>query len=349
MKFFNFDLHISVIEDIKHIFKQLGHEVDSCCISGHKFVFNNATKPLDIIHQLNWQQLNPDICNSFYNRYKNELSQYDGFIVTYPPAFSLLFAKFNKPIIVYIPIRYETPFTKNPELLKWFNSFLKNSIDSKQIILIANSKYDQKYCEFYLERPCKYITNWCDYGGLYPKWSGIDNRFLLFNQSTINIQSSRIINRDILQKPYKWETIESFKGIMHLPYNISTMSIYEQYTANTPLFFPSEEFLLQLVKQNTNVLSDISWNQYHNLPPTIGDNPNNYNNINILKKWLPLAEYYNQESMPYITYFNSFDHFVKMIKNEEVNFNDISNKMKTFNEVKKINIHNKWKEIIDKI
>jgi len=349
MRFFNFDLHISVIEDVKHIFKALGHEVDSCCISGHHFVFNNKTEPLDIVNQYNWQQLTPEMCDAFYERYKDEFKDYDGFIVTYPPAFSLLFEKFNKPIIIYAPIRYETPFTKNPTLLKWFNDFLKRGIDSKQIILVANSVYEQKYCEFFLDRPCSYITNWCDYGDTYPKWTGTDPRFLLFNDSNIKIESSRIQDRHTLQKPYKWETIEAYKGIIHIPYNISTMSTYEQYTANTPLFFPSQSFLLEMMQGDTNVLCGLTWNQYHNLPPAEGDNPNNYKDINVLKKWLPLAEYYNQESMPYITYFDSFNHFVEMIKNEQVDFADISDKMKAHNIVKKHKIHNDWKELLDKI
>ena len=53
--------------------------------------------------------------------------------------------------------------------------------------------------------------------------------------------------------------------------------------------------------------------------------------------------------MPYITYFDSFNHFVEMIKNEQVDFADISDKMKQHNIVKKDRIHNAWKELLDKI
>ncbi|MCJ7767674.1 hypothetical protein MUP79_04735, partial [Candidatus Bathyarchaeota archaeon] len=37
------------------------------------------------------------------------------------------------------------------------------------------------------------------------------------------------------------------KGIIHMPYECSTMSIFEQYSANVPLFFPSKSFLKELV------------------------------------------------------------------------------------------------------
>ena len=35
MRFFNIDLHISVIADIKKLFKELGHRVDDISLSGH--------------------------------------------------------------------------------------------------------------------------------------------------------------------------------------------------------------------------------------------------------------------------------------------------------------------------
>ena len=41
MKFFNIDLHISVIADIKKIFTDLGHEVDDWSLSGHAWAFGS--------------------------------------------------------------------------------------------------------------------------------------------------------------------------------------------------------------------------------------------------------------------------------------------------------------------
>ena len=92
MKFFNLDCHVSVIADIKKILESLGHEVVSYSISGHNWVFNRQPTKVDIINPNNWRQLDEDMCDSFYERYKNELSEYDGFICTYPLTFSLLYS-----------------------------------------------------------------------------------------------------------------------------------------------------------------------------------------------------------------------------------------------------------------
>jgi len=343
MKWFNIDLHISVISDLKSIFSDQGHSNEDISLSGHSWVMGRSKSSEPLLS--NWQGLTPKICDEFYKKYRDTLDKYDGFIVTYPPAFSLLFEKFNKPIIVYVPIRYEAPFTNNPPLLKWFNDFLIRGIDSNQIHLVANSIYDQKYCEYFLQRPCSYITSWCDYGQTYPKWTGASQEFLQFNDTKFPISIPGVVNRANLRRPYKWSDLEKFRGIIHVPYNISTMSLYEQYTANTPLFLPSIDFLIQL--KEFGALNQITWNKTFNLPSVKDDSPNNFDNNNILKRWLPYAEYYNQESMPFITYFDSLSQLIKL--KDSVNLNEISEKMSQHNLVKKGRIYESWANLLNNI
>jgi hypothetical protein len=51
--------------------------------------------------------------------------------------------------------------------------------------------------------------------------------------------------------------------------------------------------------------------------------------------------------MPYITYFSSFEELNKIVN--EVDVNDISNNMKTFNEKRKSLIYDKWNNLINKL
>ena len=67
MRFFNIDLHVSVIADLKNIFGKLGHSVDDKCLSGHSFVFNRTRNSVDIINPSNWKMLDKTMCDSFYN------------------------------------------------------------------------------------------------------------------------------------------------------------------------------------------------------------------------------------------------------------------------------------------
>jgi hypothetical protein len=129
------------------------------------------------------------------------------------------------------------------------------------------------------------------------------------------------------------------------------MSIFEQYTSNIPLFFPTKEFLLQTYKENKySVLKEVSWNNYCNMPSLsfIKHNgkydPNDYNNYEAVEYWLQYSDFYDEEWMPYITYFNSFDELNRLV--DEVDVDDISAKMKEFNSNRKSKIYEKWNTLI---
>lgn len=163
MIFFNLDLHISVIEDLKSIFEELGHEVVNWSISGHNWVFNKPSASVEIINQRTWRLLDRAMCDDFYNRYKDELKTYDAFIVTHTPAFSLLYEKFNKPIITVASTRYEAPFSDNCQKWTWLNNFLQKKIDEKIIVPVANNRYDSEYCRYFTSRDWQHIPSLCNY------------------------------------------------------------------------------------------------------------------------------------------------------------------------------------------
>lgn len=345
MKFFNIDLHASVIEDITDIFNNLGHSVSSHNMSGHCFVFGKAQSSPLLINGNNWHGLNKSVCDAFYDRYKDELKDYDAFIVTYPPAFSLLFEKFNKPIIVHVPIRYEVPFHNDPSRWEWFNEYLRRGIDDKRIIMVANSIYDKEYTEFFVKRECHYVTSLCEYKEQYPKWTGEKDSFVLFNKSSLRIKHKKIFDRP---SSYSWNELQSHKGIIHIPYNISTMSIYEQYTANTPLFFPSVNFLFELMSKGVTALSEVTWNQVFGMPPTNGLHPNNYIDLVSMKtRIIEAAEFYNHQTMPLITYFDSFEQLSAQLNDTDVN--QVSQEMAKFNIIRKQKIYSDWQSILKQL
>ena len=62
MKFFNIDLHVSVIRDLRLIFESLGHTVDTLSLSGHNWVFGNEKiKRPDILNESNWFDLSEEV------------------------------------------------------------------------------------------------------------------------------------------------------------------------------------------------------------------------------------------------------------------------------------------------
>jgi hypothetical protein len=351
MKFFNIDLHISIIADMRKIFNELGHEITDLSLSNHTWVFNKTKDSVPMLDNGRWNRITPQqYSEEFYSEYKDKLDDYDAFIVTYPPTFSLLYKNFNKPVIINNPIRYEHPFSFRKNDWEYFNEFLRDGVDKGKIILVANNLYDKKYMEDFIGRDVQHIPSLCDYYGEYYKPERED--FIYYSKGKFNeITSDKIKHKDDLFSTHKHNDLTKFKGIIHFPYQISYMSIFEQYTANIPLFVPTKDFLIKLYKdKRQGILKEISWNSdYNNTSKSYIDykgqyDPNDYLNIEGVYDWLQYADFYDTNWMPHITQFNSFEHLEELV--ETVDTNDVSNKMKKFNEERKSLIYDMWDNLI---
>jgi hypothetical protein len=355
MNFFNIDLHISIIADMKHIFTDLGHTVCDKSLSEHTWVFNRKKDSIPMLDNSRWMQLKPEqFSNEFYHSYKDQLgNKVDAFIVTYPPIFSLLYKHFNKPIIINNPIRYEWPFSFRKNDWEYFNEFLREGVDNNRIFLIANNIHDKRYMEAFIEREVEHIPSICDYYGLMHEQN--NNLFIYYSRDKISEINNPIIKyKDDLFKSHTHNDLVEFKGIIHIPYQISYMSIFEQYTSNIPLFFPTREFLIELyAEKKYSVLKEVSWNNYCGeasksyIKYNGKHDPNDYNNNESVMEWLKYADFYDEQWMPYITYFSSFQELNSIVNT--VNVDKISNNMKVFNESRKSLIYKKWNTLLSKI
>ena len=314
MKFFNIDCHISVVSDIKNIFEDLGHSVDHWSLSGHKWVFGFEQCESAVINEANWKNLDEEMVEKFYLENKKKLDHYDAFICAYPPCFLKLFEKFNKPIIVIAATRYDHPYTNDKKRLNWLEDSLKNN---KNLILVANNQFDKKYCEHFLGNKWDWIPSLCNYTN--SKYSPKHKEIIYFSKFSINL-SKNFINKDSLGR-YTWQDLYSYDSIMHFPYNVSTMSIFEQSEAGVPLHFPSLEFSLELLDQGVPLFSEIVFP--NNIPERQAHNFLNEN-------WLKYSDFYNGTIKS-----NHFDS----------TFN-IQNKIKPLKN--KPEIYNKWKKILSK-
>ena len=353
LKFFNLDLHISVIADVRNILEELGHEVTNWTLSGHSWVFGKPRDPVDVVNEQTWELLDQDMCDRFYERYKDYLNQFDGFIVTHTPSFALLYEKFNKPIIIVNSTRYENPFTLYPSKWERLNEYLKEGVKKRKIFIISNNKADQAYLKHYTGIDSKYIPSLCLYTNA--QYSGNKQGFIshaigkisdrLFNQ----LQNKNSLQNKNCQPPYTWQNLYDFQTIVHFPYQISTMSLFEQYSANVPLFFPSKDFLKELHALYPNeILSQLSFFSVRNAPlPSLPKDLNNINDPNVLNHWIELADYYNTEDFPFIQYFNSVEDLEFKLQN--TNFRLISNQMKEHNTIRKEKITHYWEEILQQV
>lgn len=347
VKLFNIDLHISVIKDLEYILKDLYADkidITNWSMSGHSWVFNEPSVQPKIINAYTWKNINVDKIKEFVDHYYDFLSTFDGFIVTHSPVFCLLYETFNKPIILINSCRYEQPFSWNDNIDMWnyLNIKLKKMFDKKQLIAVSNNKADAKYLKTGTGIESKIIPSLCLYTN--SKYTPTQNKFILNNGNCIPEDENIIHKSTRLKDGYSWQQLYHYKGIIHMPYDVSTMSIFEQYSANIPLFFPSKAYLIQLIKNNGYQLLS----RYNKMNGGHTYHPNLHKCLHDdewIEFWINNADYYDEENMKHLVYFDHNDHLHELLLNVDTNV--ISKQMQEHNSVRKQNVYTCWKNIFD--
>jgi hypothetical protein len=356
MNFFNLDLHVSVIADISNIFHHLGHEVTSWSFSGHAWVFGRQRDRVKVVNEKTWFDLNEKMCDRFLRKYGDFLNRFDGFIVTHTPAFYLLYRKLGKPVIVVASTRYEYPFSFDRKRWQWLNAELQDGIDRGLVIAIANNRYDAAYAEYFTGRRWQVIPSYCGYTGA--RYTGRRKEFVYQSQyGAFPLSPAMVPKEKALPQRYQWQELFDYRGIVHVPYNASTMSIFEQYTAGMPLFFPTLGYLMELYRDNwhSGVLSEISYNQVHHVDsgsaisgalPGFAD-PNDYLDFENISRWIALADYYDRTMMPGINYFDSARQLEDMLV--DLDIGACTRVMQEANEWRRHKIYASWNEVLTAI
>lgn len=354
MRFFNVDQHISGPADVKRIFRDFGHSVTDWCLSGHAGVMGRSNENVPLLNGENWCRLAcQDTWKEFYDQYKDEFSQYDAFYVFYPPVFIRLYEWWNKPILLQVPIRFDTGMHRNAENIARFFAACKQP----DVTMTANSKYDQAYLKnFCTELEVEHIPNLCEYTGM--RWTGKNRRILYYAtrpHGRMNTLMPGMLTRkeNTLSAGHTWQEVADFLAIVHLPYQVSTMSIFEQYTACIPLFLPSKRFMLELYETEGTVLEHYSTfklagHDSKSVAESTGKyDPNDYKNMEAVAHWLDYADYYDETWMPHIQYFDSFEELKEKLN--DTDFAEVSNKMAVANGKRKQWVYERWGKVLKRV
>jgi hypothetical protein len=222
-----------------------------------------------LINTFSWYGFNQDLVDRFTHRYADELAKYDGFIVTHSPVFTRLFEHLKKPVILVNSCRYDQPFCYNgdDEELQALNRCLKNLQQAGLLIAISNNRADQEYLRLGAGIDSVRLPSLC----LYTKVSldlerAVKIPPLIVGQKTLRIPEHRkellreaglvqtrttkqsAASESSAQKFASWDLIYHRKALIHFPYEMSTMSLFEQYSAGAILLFPTQRFCAELMK-----------------------------------------------------------------------------------------------------
>ena len=294
IKLFNLDLHISVIQDVKtHLKRHFNNnvEITEWCLSDHHKIMGKPKAIPKWINSSNWRNINKNTIDQFVSEYKDFLSKFDGFIVTHTPIFSLLYQSFNKPIYILNSCRFDQPICgKNNDFRNYYIQQMRIMTERGILKIVSNNKADQAYLQKETGIYSTHIPSLCNYTQV--TYTGKRKQYLQWSGQNLNITDT--IHKQQLVFGYPWSLICEFKGIIHIPYEISTMSLFEHYTSCIPLIIPTK----RLLKEKSSCLQTLS---------AYGTNGN-------INEWIENADFYDTENMPYITYFDNIHQLRRILQ-----------------------------------
>ncbi len=303
LRLFNLDLHVSVIEDFKAICKTLygdNLEITNWSISGHNFIFDKPDREVVGVNQDTWMTLDEQKIKEFHEAYDEELSKYDGFVVTHTPVFVMLFEKYNKPILVINSCRYDQPFCfkPNPHMNTKFHECLHRLHLSGRLRIVSNNYSDELYLLKGAKLQSTVIPSLCLYVNIKHEPSAMT--FMCYGDRKFFPEHPLLVERP--ETGYTWVELYKTRGFVHIPYEMSTMSIFEQYWSGAPLFFPSQEFYTKCMIENKIKFISTYSNADEDIPETV------------VNQWLFTADFYK---LPYIYYYDSEEDLLQKIMSFE--------------------------------
>jgi len=326
MKLFNMDLHISVIADFKHLFPEF--EITDWCLSGHHWVFGKEQEYPNYINPSTWVNIDEKMILDFQNEYDEFLKTFDGFICGHPNGLIPIFEKYEKPIIMINSCRYDLPFcwSRNYRMLVSYKKCLTRLNDKGLLIAVSNNKVDQLYTRLGCGIETTHIPSLCAYTGI--KYKPTKNTFLGWG----NFSNHPLITpKSELGSPYNWSDISHYRGIIIIPYEVSTMSMFEFFSAGMPLFFPSKKMIIELF--HIQFIRDY-WDSYL---------PDELSFFSDISNWLDLADFYQVFISPNVYIFDSFDHLIHLLETFEWKDD------REILEQHEKNIRSEWSKLLTKI
>jgi len=299
MRLFCMDVHISVIEDFKSIAPP-GIEVVDWCMSGHHWVFGKPKLAPKHINAETWRRLSPSMIAAFQTEYDSFLRSFDGFVVGYASCFAMLYEPYNKPILHLNAVRYDVPFcwSKDFGMLKAYKECLHRLHQRGLLTIVSNNRADQMYLQKGAGLPSEYLPAVCLYSGI--QYRPTKSTFLCYH---VRLPEHPLVTPHLPSGSFKWSDLGEYRGVIHFPYEMSTMSMFEQFAGGLPLFFPSKTFW----KANSGGL--ISTASYWNK-----DLPDELKDFQSHAAWIDLSDVYLTFQSPNTYYYDSYAHLFSLLE-----------------------------------
>ncbi|CAF2971241.1 unnamed protein product [Rotaria sp. Silwood2] len=275
--------------------------------------------------------------------------------------------QFNRSIIIISSTRYELARFEPQQWNKLNENLKKISQDPKNIIA-ANNLYDVEYIRYFTGINVTLLPSFCNYTNSdynptreefllapihAPYFDALFKKILKNSLDQYQKHKIKIVPIRSIYRNYKYSDLTNHPAIIHIPYQVSIMSLFEQYRMNIPLLFPSLDLLTKW-HYEYGVVNEKTWDQIsYGVRPkssrikgvlTNVPDPNNDLDRTAIRYWLNFSDFYQ---WPHIIYYESIEDLIEKLTSTD--FRMISKKMKKYNKQVETNVFEKWKHILNNV
>lgn len=314
VRLFNLDLHTSVIADLQEAVTSA--RLVSWNSSNHNFLFRPkypSPDPVAIVNQRSWQKIDRFRSFLFRFRYFLFLRSFDGFIVTYPTAFLILFANLKRPILAVVATRFDWPMSRNLRLFNWYKTKLKSLHDSGLLTIVANNRGDAEFLSQTTGiTPVAIVPSLCDYviKGAEPQCEeALLARGIYLQSSRLSRETHDWLRlegvldaREVFPDGYSWADLSQLDFVFVVPYNISTMTLFELASLGVTVVIPDNDWLAEMaLYRQDGALSELHFE----------NSPFQKRSLDMITVdwWLERADFCNQELMPNVVRISKWQSF----------------------------------------
>jgi len=320
------DFHIATIGNVKALLQPLGVKFIDKSLSGHCHLTKTCATNLKVLNFNNGVTPSAKEKKEFARVYADdsEMSEVDVAMCFHPAAMCEIFMPLHKRLFVIATTRYEFGRYSPSEWQEWNDNLLIIAGDKNNVVA-ANNVYDQYYIQYFTGIQPILLPSVVE---MAEKYSGTSPDIVVAAMHPEQPALWRFLKgvspqfRGLREKYkfYSYKHLCENTAILHLPYQVSIMSLYEQYAMGIPILVPGPRFLWEL-HDRYDLVTERTWHRVRTgqrpkgsvLPGwnTTDPDPNDDRNGTAFQHWVQYADFYQ---LPHIIRFNSWDDLREILR-----------------------------------
>jgi hypothetical protein len=137
--------------------------------------------------------------------------------------------------------------------------------------------------------------------------------------------------------------LDNYTAVIHIPYNVSTMSMFQQVRSNIPIWVPSKRLLTKLWSDSKEP-NELSWCMFAPGSEAKASTMDNARDPKVIERWLDQADFYNPEVLPLALQFDSIEELLEKIMTTD--YQTMMNKSEETHEQRRQDIIYAWERVL---